>query len=182
MIKKIVLYLGYIVRYLIYVKFNKRIKVKGFVKIQSNVKLVVEQGALLILGENVVLKYDTTIFVKANSVLIIGSNTSTGHHTEITVGESIIIGDDVIMAAYTYISDSNHKYDTNLLIRLSGMQTSPVQIGSNIWLGRNSQILSGVTIGDNIVVAAGAVVTKSYESNVILGGVPAREIKRLSYE
>lgn len=179
MIKKVVSYFLFLIRYIIYIKCNRRIISDGFVRIQANVKIIVEKEASLVLGKNILIKHDSVIFVKSNAVLKIGNNSSTGHHTEISVGESVEIGDDVIMAAYTYITDSNHVYDKNSLIRLSGMQTSSVKIGSNIWLGRSCQILSGVVLGDKIVVAAGAVVTKSYDGNVILGGIPAKEIKRL---
>lgn len=52
-----------------------------------------------------------------------------------------------------------------------------IEIGKNVWIGSNSTILSGVKIGDNAVIAAGAVVTKDVEPNTIVGGVPARFIK-----
>lgn len=56
----------------------------------------------------------------------------------------------------------------------------PIKIGDNVWLGSNSVILPGVEIGNHTVVAAGAVVNKSFkEGNCILGGVPAKVIKKL---
>ena len=54
---------------------------------------------------------------------------------------------------------------------------APVILGRNVWVGSNSTILQGVTIGDNAVVAAGAVVTKDVPANAIVGGVPAKVIK-----
>ena len=56
---------------------------------------------------------------------------------------------------------------------------APIVLGKNVWVGSNSTILSGVTIGDNSVVAAGAVVTKDVPENTVVGGVPARFIKRI---
>ena len=53
------------------------------------------------------------------------------------------------------------------------------ELGKNVWVGSNSTILQGVTIGDNAVVGAGAVVTKDVEANTIVGGVPAKLIKRI---
>ena len=52
-------------------------------------------------------------------------------------------------------------------------------LGRNVWVGSNATILSGVTIGDNAVVAAGAVVTKDVPADTIVGGVPARPIRRI---
>lgn len=54
---------------------------------------------------------------------------------------------------------------------------SPVIIGDNVWIGSSSTILPGVTIGDNSVIAAGAVVTKDVPKNTVVAGVPARVIK-----
>ena len=57
--------------------------------------------------------------------------------------------------------------------------TAPVKIGDNVWIGMNAVILKGVTIGDNSVVAAGAVVTKSIAPNSIVAGNPAVKVKKL---
>jgi acetyltransferase-like isoleucine patch superfamily enzyme len=58
------------------------------------------------------------------------------------------------------------------------LKTAPVRIGNNVWIGMNAVILKGVTIGDNSVVAAGAVVTKSVPANTIVAGNPAIEVKK----
>jgi acetyltransferase-like isoleucine patch superfamily enzyme len=58
------------------------------------------------------------------------------------------------------------------------LKTGPVKIGDNVWIGMNAVILKGVTIGDNSVVAAGAVVTRSVPSNTIVAGNPAVPVKK----
>ena len=62
------------------------------------------------------------------------------------------------------------------------MFPSPIHIEKNVWIGSNSTILPGVTIGKNAVVAAGAVVTKDVSENTVVGGVPARIIKTINME
>lgn len=57
---------------------------------------------------------------------------------------------------------------------------SPIVIESNVWIGAGATILPGVTIGENSVVAAGAVVTKDVPPNTIVGGVPAKFIKNVN--
>jgi acetyltransferase-like isoleucine patch superfamily enzyme len=57
------------------------------------------------------------------------------------------------------------------------LKTAPVRIGDNVWIGMNAVILKGVTIGDNSVVAAGAVVTRSVPANTIVAGNPAVTVK-----
>lgn len=56
---------------------------------------------------------------------------------------------------------------------------APIIIGDNFWAGGGVTILPGVTLGDNVVVGAGSVVTKSYGDNIVLAGNPARIIKEL---
>ncbi|MEZ3485540.1 MAG: hypothetical protein K1W22_02795 [Lachnospiraceae bacterium] len=56
----------------------------------------------------------------------------------------------------------------------------PIHIGKNVWIGANATILAGVSIGENAVVAAGAVVTKDVPDGVVVGGIPAKIIKKIS--
>ncbi|WP_133013586.1 DapH/DapD/GlmU-related protein [Clostridium cuniculi] len=57
------------------------------------------------------------------------------------------------------------------------MKPSPVIIGENVWIGANVTVVPGVTIGNNAIIVAGAVVTKDVDSNTVVGGVPAKLIK-----
>jgi acetyltransferase-like isoleucine patch superfamily enzyme len=59
------------------------------------------------------------------------------------------------------------------------MSYAPIHIGKNVWIGANATVLAGVTLGDGAVIAAGAVVTKNVEPNTIVGGVPAKVIKKI---
>ncbi len=54
-----------------------------------------------------------------------------------------------------------------------------MKIGDDVWIGGNAIILPGVTIGNNVIVAAGAVVTKDVPDNCVVGGIPAKKIKDL---
>lgn len=86
----------------------------------------------------------------------------------------IEIGSDTIFAPGVKIISTNHDIST-----YSSTRNPPIRIGNHCWLGANAVILPGVQLGDNVIVAAGAVVTKSFSSNVILAGVPARVIRGL---
>ena len=57
---------------------------------------------------------------------------------------------------------------------------APIVLGNNVWIGSNATILQGVTIGDNAVVAAGAVVTKDVAANTVVGGVPAKIMRYIT--
>ena len=59
------------------------------------------------------------------------------------------------------------------------MTHAPIHIVKNVWIGANATVLAGVTIGDGAVVAAGAVVAKDVAPNTIVGGIPAKVIKKI---
>ena len=86
------------------------------------------------------------------------------------------IGDNVMIGPNTLISTVNHPLTTMGRRQHLGI-AKPVKIGDDVWIGGNVTILPGVTIGNNVVVAAGAVVTKDLTDNALYGGVPARKIK-----
>jgi acetyltransferase-like isoleucine patch superfamily enzyme len=85
----------------------------------------------------------------------------------------ISIGDNTIFASGVKIISANHNKIDYKIHDFS----PPIIIGENCWLGANSVILPGVQIGNNVIVAAGSVVTKSFDSNLIIGGVPAKLLK-----
>ena len=84
----------------------------------------------------------------------------------------IFIGDDTIFAPGVKIISANHARPG-----LSGWdEAPPIRIGKNCWLSVNAVILPGVELGDGVIVGAGAVVTKSFPSGSVIGGVPAKII------
>ena len=81
-----------------------------------------------------------------------------------------MIGHNAVLATLNHNPDPEKR--NNLL-------PAPIHIGKKVWLGANVTVLPGVTIGDNAIVAAGAVVTKDVEPNIIVGGIPAKFIKKI---
>ena len=87
--------------------------------------------------------------------------------------DSITIGDNVKIGPNVVIRDS----DNHQIIRDGSVKSAPIHIGSNVWIGLNSVILKGVTIGDGAIIGAGAVVTKDIPPHCLAVGVPAKVIK-----
>ena len=88
----------------------------------------------------------------------------------IYIGDDVLIGHNVVLATLNH--DENPEKRGNLC-------PSPIKIGNKVWIGSNATILPGVTIGDGAIIAAGAVVTKDVSKKTVVGGVPARLIKKI---
>ena len=91
----------------------------------------------------------------------------------------ITIGDGTLVGPKTVIATLNHHQNPN---KRANLIPKPVKIGKNVWIGANATILPGATIGDGAVIAAGALVSKDVEANTVVGGVPAKLIKRIQTE
>lgn len=97
----------------------------------------------------------------------------------VSEGEGIEIGDKTLIGINVEIIDTN-SHDLHPSRRTSGApETKKVIIGKNVFIGANVKILKGVTIGDNSVIANGALVSKSVPENVVAGGFPAKVIRSL---
>lgn len=107
-----------------------------------------------------------------------------GHHTRIGLHNTLIgpvsIGNHVNLAQGVVVSGLNHNFqDITKRIDEQGVSTSPITICDDVWIGANSVITAGVTIGRHSVVAAGSVVTKDVPEYTVVAGSPARVIKKL---
>ena len=89
----------------------------------------------------------------------------------------IEIGDDVMLGPSVSLLTSGHPVDPAR--RRTEITSAPIRVGKNVWIGASALIMQGVTIGDDAVIAAGAVVTRDVAARTIVGGVPARVIKSL---
>ena len=95
----------------------------------------------------------------------------------ISASDEVILGDGVMMANGSYITDSDWHGLYDRIDR--DERITPVVIGDNVWIGDHAKVLKGVTIGENSVVAAGAIVTRDVPANVVVAGNPARIVKEL---
>lgn len=93
----------------------------------------------------------------------------------ISIGKNTIIGYNVeiLDSDFHEISPQNRKFGSP--------KCEKIVIGNNVWLGSNVKVLKGVIIGDNSIISAGSIVTKSIPANVIAGGIPAIVIKNIEY-
>ncbi|MBR5521341.1 MAG: sugar O-acetyltransferase [Oscillospiraceae bacterium] len=99
-------------------------------------------------------------------------------HEKITIGNNVMLGPNVVLTSAT------HNVDYRIRNKDDDMDImgAPIVIEDYVWIGANVTVMPGVTIGKHSVVAAGSVVTKDVPPDVIVGGAPAKIIKKLDIE
>ena len=108
----------------------------------------------------------------------VGNNFLANYNVTILDIREVFIGNDVMIAPNVLITTVNHPLNPAGRRKHLGI-AKPVKIGNDVWIGANVTILPGVEIGNNVVIAAGAVVTKNIPDNSLVGGVPAKLIKNI---
>lgn len=111
-----------------------------------------------------------------------GKNISVGKNVFINAGccfqdqGGIAIGDGALIGHQVVLATLNHDLNPE---RRGSMHAAPIAIGKNVWIGAHATVLAGVTIGDNAVIAAGAVVNRDIPADTVAAGVPAKVIRKL---
>ncbi len=108
--------------------------------------------------------------------IIVGDEFLANYNVTILDISKVIMGNNVWIGPNTLITTINHPLSPKGRRQHLGI-SKPVAIGNDVWISGNCTILPGVNIGNNVVVAAGAVVTKDVPDNCVVGGVPARKLK-----
>lgn len=147
-------------------KQNEIIK-KLLGSIGTNVKIIrpfhIDFGSNTYIGNDCVINLNCT-FLDANTIKI---------------GDRVLIGPDVKMYTTYHSTLSSERFVKSESGNYFNTQAKPIKIGNDVWIGGNSTILAGVTIGDNVVIGAGSVVTKDIPNNCLAVGVPAKVLKKL---
>lgn len=162
---------------------KKNIHFGNNVTLENNVSIDGYAKSKLVFGNNVKIgSYSyvscTSHFSKFGASLKIGNNSAFGRFTEFGSAGGIEIGNDVIMGSYISFHSENHNFnDLTRLIREQGVTSKGIKIGNNVWVGAKVTFLDGCIVGNNTVVAAGAVVNGVYPDNSIIGGIPAKVLK-----
>lgn len=116
--------------------------------------------------------------------LVIGNDVSINYDCHIGCVNEIIIGNGVLIASKVFITDHFHGDTTAASLSLPPSKRKvfskgSVVIGNNVWIGEGVAIMPNVKLGDNCIVGANSVVTKSFPRNSVIGGIPARLIKTI---
>lgn len=122
--------------------------------------------------------------IESEAIIRIGDDCTIGEYNHITSTNKITIGDGLLTGRFVIISDNNHGSlnKEGITVRPSKrplMSKGEIIIGNNVWICDKASILSGVHIGDNVIVAANSVVLNDIPSNCVVAGIPAKIVKIL---
>lgn len=149
------------------------------VRLGRGAQLILAAGGRIEVGRGVTARPDLTISTRG--VVSLGDRVFLGRGVNIACYEQVKIGDDTRLAERVSIHDSDHVMEplSDRAGRRADALVAPVAIGARVWLGANVVVVRGVTIGDDVVVAAGSVVTGDLPAGVLAAGAPARVVREL---
>ena len=178
---------------------SKRISVGRNFQCDTWPTMIIDKKAKLIIGDNVTLRRNvefrahgnSTIYLKGNNridrgvrilgnnnaEISVGTNTRIGLYAVLNGGDSISIGQKVLISGFVYLQTSLHNHNKNGNIQDQGYKHGPIEIHDDVWLGAHVVVLPNCVLSKGCVVGSNAVVTKSADKENVLAGVPAKTIK-----
>ncbi len=156
---------------------GRRLETDGMVFLGPRLQIQVALGARLRLGRFVWIGHESKIRCHQGAVEI-GPKTVIGQDCTISSYRRVRIGSGCVIADRAMFIDFDHNVaDTEQAIRRQGIYMREVEVGSNVWIGYNAQILRGVSVGDNAIIGANSVVTRDIPANAVAAGSPARVLR-----
>lgn len=158
-------------------RLRGRLELDGIAFVHPGVKFEVGKDAVVRLGRWSWVGRDCRVRVHEGRFEL-GAKSVLGQQCTITAFQSVTIGRECVIADRVMLIDFDHgAQDVERPIRQQGIYKRDVRIGHNCWIGYGVCVLRGVTVGDNAVLGASAVVTKDVPENAVAGGVPARVLR-----
>jgi acetyltransferase-like isoleucine patch superfamily enzyme len=188
--------LGLVLRKLLYptllgscgrnVTFGQNVVLRHPHKIHIADNVVIDDGCLIdAKGQsNAGIRFGRGVFVGRNTILSckngdieLADGANIGFNCEIFSASRVLVGSNVLMAAYAYVIGGDHDFSDGTKSVLAQERVSVgVRIGDGAWIGAGAKIFDGVTIGDHAVVGAAAVVRDDVPSRAVAVGIPARVV------
>lgn len=146
---------------------RKNIRCGIKIEISRNATMETIGNGKITLGNSVHLWKNTVLKANKGATIEVGEHTSFNNGTIIVSRERITIGSGCSFGPGVMVYDHDHDFKSTLYIKEDNYITKSVQIGNNVWIGANSVILKGSRIEDNVVIAAGSIVTGVIPENSI---------------
>jgi len=157
---------------------------------QSKVKFTIPvssqfDGALQIIGtgnvtwgEHCRFGKDVILETQKDGIIELGDHVRINQGSILVAHHKVTIGNDCLIGEYCSIRDANHNFKLGETIRTQTHSYEPITVGNDCWIGRGAVVLKGVILHRGCVVGANSVVTKSVSKNVVVAGIPAKDLKR----
>jgi acetyltransferase-like isoleucine patch superfamily enzyme len=159
-------------------RWRGRLQTDGLAFVCPGVTFEIGKGATVLLGRWSWLGHGTKIRAHEGEVRI-GAKTVLGQECTISAYQHVSIGRECIVADRVMLIDFDHgAAEVERPIRLQGIYKRDVRVGHNVWIGYGASLLRGVTVGDNAIVGTLSVVTRDVAANAVVGGAPARTLRR----
>jgi acetyltransferase-like isoleucine patch superfamily enzyme len=154
-----------------------RWRTDGFVFFGKRLELQTARGAEVRFGRFVWIGDGSKIRCHEGEVEI-GAKTVIGQECTISAYRRVRIGEQCVIADRAMFIDFDHGVvEVERPIRVQGIYTRDVEVGSNVWIGYGACVLRGVRVGDNSIVGTNSVLTKDVPANAVVAGIPARIIR-----
>lgn len=161
-----------------YVRHRGRLVIEDFAEVQGYSVHGIHFGSNVSVGRNAQIRPSSYYGGEPGHGLIVGDRSSIASDCFIGCSGEIRIGNDVMLGPAVRVFSENHVFaQTDAPIKTQGVERGTTVIEDDCWIGSNSVILSGVTIGAGSVVAAGSVVTKDVPARSVVGGNPAKVLR-----
>jgi acetyltransferase-like isoleucine patch superfamily enzyme len=150
------------------VEGGSHLRVRGRVRVRATAR-----GCAVVLGDDVSLYPGVVFYLDGpNARIEIGDKSGFNRDVKLMARNRITLGQECAVGWEVQIMDDDgHEFN-------GSRGSAPVTIGDHVWIGSRAMIMKGVTIGDGAVIAAGSVVTRDVAAGTLVGGAPARELRR----
>lgn len=135
--------------------------------------------------DNAGIRIGPGVYLGRNSILSckngdidLGARVNIGFNCEVFSGSRVTLGADTLVAAYCYFIGGDHNpQDIDASVTQQGSRSQGITIGEKCWFGAGVKVLDGLTVGNNSIVGAGAVVTRDVPAYAVAIGIPARVVR-----
>lgn len=157
-----------------------RLRLGGLNHIQASDSFYIRRGGVVSIGRNtsfrdrVVFRVDEGACTSLGDGVFVNDGCEFNCHERITVENGVMFGQNVLLY------DHDHDYRKGPVRKRTKFITAPITIKANVWIGSNTVILKGVTVGENSIIAAGSIVVKDVPDNCVFYNIRKAEIKNIS--
>ncbi len=156
---------------------GSKVSIGKNVELRKDVEIRCHGKSLIEIGDGCRIDRGVRILASNDAKVRIGPGTRIGLYSVFNGGDSIDVGNGVLISGFVYLQTSQHRFtDRDRAIRDQGYLHAPIFVGDGAWIAAHVVVMPGVKIGAGAVIGSNAVVTKSVDSFAVVGGVPAKSI------